>query len=226
MNAKLSIFASILVLATILPIHASFAQDKNAAPWFGDTFWGAPCKSLARGQGYGPYDYTLREKFKTELRLVEGSHFTAGSESLTKGTKQDDPAPDLDYTIRAFPNHHRALNSAIRLRLRKDQIYYHKAHLPPAECYLYRAVRFSPKDGVTYMLFGMLLQQLGQFEQALENYQRAEELQPENLNIKYNMGLLFVEMGQLENARRYAREIYAQKFPLPGLQRKIDAAGR
>jgi tetratricopeptide (TPR) repeat protein len=212
------------ILVVIVYLHtaaSSVYAESNSAPWVGETLWGVACSSLANRQGYGPYDYLRRLELAHNLQLVESAHFTPASENLVKGTQQKDPGPDLDYTLRAFPNHHRALNSAIKLRTQKDSGFYRTAGYPPAECYLQRAVYFSPKDGTSFMLYGMLLHRMGKHDMALEKYNAAELLQPDDLNLKYNMGLLFVDMRRYDTAREYADEVYSKGFPLQGLKRKL-----
>ncbi|RLA39402.1 MAG: hypothetical protein DRR42_27275 [Gammaproteobacteria bacterium] len=183
------------------------------------------CANIGKSLGYGPYDYTRRTEFQHELEMVERSHFGRGSENLTKGMQQADPGPDLHYTLSAFPNHHRALNSAINLRLKKATSFYSAVDYPPAECYLERAVYFNPNDGTSFMLFGILLQRLGQYELALKKYRRAEQLEPNNPNVKYNLGLLLVDMEQPDDAMVYAKELYGNGFPLQGLKRKLMNSG-
>jgi tetratricopeptide (TPR) repeat protein len=44
--------------------------------------------------------------------------------------------------------------------------------------------------------------------------------------VKYNLGLLNIELGDLDAAVANARDAYALKYPLPGLRNKLSAAGR
>jgi hypothetical protein len=44
--------------------------------------------------------------------------------------------------------------------------------------------------------------------------------------VKYNLGLLNIELGNLDEAAANARDAYALKYPLPGLRRKLTALGR
>src|SRR5262245_4457642 len=65
--------------------------------------------------GYGPFDYrtaTLEQK-----TIVESAHFTTGVESLTRAASGTFGA-DIAYTLRAFPNHPRALRSMMTLAAR------------------------------------------------------------------------------------------------------------
>lgn len=205
-----------------MPLLATAQNPYKPAPWVGDTLWGTACRG---GQGYGPFDYLLRSNNPKDLRLVEGAHFTPNVEHLIKGESTTDPLGDLDYTLRAWPNHHRALNTAIRARLQKGRNW-QRSQYPPAECYLQRAIAYSPKDGTAEMLYAMLLHQSDLPERAFDHYTRAEKLLPTDVQVKYNFGLLLVEMGRYDEARERARYAYGHDFPLPGLKNKLQQAGQ
>lgn len=213
-----------LLLATLFFFAgAAFAgKDVEVAPYLGDTFWGTACKGTVKYQDV--FDYTLRNQFQPQLKLTEKYHFTRQVESLIAGASSSYPLQDVDFTLTRWPNHHRALNTAITARLR-DVEGYRKTRYTPAECYLQRAINFSPNDAMSHMLYGILLQRVGRFPQALEEYELAETLQPDDLQIQYNMGLLLVELGQYEEAERYARAVYSRGFSLPGLERKLTNQG-
>lgn len=216
----------LVVVALSLALSSAPATARTgSAPWVGETFAGGPCRGGA--QGYGPYDYTKKHLYREPLRLVEGAHFTSDVESLRKGKRKGvrDPLPDLDYTLRAWPNHHRALHSAIRFHIRKKGNYRHPI-FAPTECYLQRAVNFSPDDGTARMLWGMLLHRTGRRAQALPEYEAAETLSPTNPEIKYNLGLLLAEQGEFARAKKYADILYKEvNWPLPGLMKRLQAAG-
>ena len=67
------------------------------------------CGPLANA--FGPFDY--RTEKGNSLYLVESAHFTPAVEAVIAGNTTY-IGGDLDYTLRAFPNHHRALMSMIR----------------------------------------------------------------------------------------------------------------
>ena len=203
-----------LLLVLSVPVRA---DSDGKAPWVGVSFKGIACKGQDT-RNFGPFDYNTS---KNRLPVVENAHFTPEVESLTRGitgTVMD----EVDYTIVKFPNHHRALNSAIRFKLsgRRDD------HLrSPMECYLQRAINFRPNDATTHMLFGMFLQRTDRNELALEEYRRAEKLAPANPNIQYNLALLLVDMEMYEEANQKAVNSYGKGFPLPGLKNKLISAG-
>lgn len=209
----------------LLIYHApQVAFASGGAPWVGYSFSEAPCQG--KPTGYGPYDYLQRNKLADKLRLVEQAHFDRNVESLSAGAKGRNisPLPDLDYTLRAFPNHHRALNTAIRYDLRNPPKGL-RPILSPAECYLQRAINFSPKDATSYMLYGILLHRTNNYVNALEQYEKAKKLAPQNGQILYNLSLLLVDLERYEEARSYAKKIYARGFPLQGLKNQLKSAG-
>jgi len=215
-------FFTILVFAICFSMPL-YAKPVGHAQWVGENLQGAPC--IGGAENFGPFDYLNRHKLRAELGIVEKYHFGPEVEQLIAGMRtgleRDVPA-ELDYTLRAWPNHHRALNSAIQFRMiHKNR----KTGFPPAECYLERAINFSPKDGITRMLYGNLLQRSGHKKHALEQYEQALKLRPNNVQIKYNLALLLVDLGKYKRAREYALELYPKGFPLPGLREKLKKAG-
>lgn len=220
-----SLTAGRLTLVLSLAACFSSASFANEAPWIGTTLEGAPCTGLA--QGFGPYDYLDRNRLADKLKLVESAHFDNNVESLTGGAKNrsDNPLQDLDYTLRAFPNHHRALYTVITYDLRKNKAFTSR-RLSPAECYLQRAVNFSPKDANAYMLYAIFLHRGLRYSDAMKHYETAQRLSPNNPQIMYNYSLLLVDLKRYDEARSHAVSLYAQGFPLQGLKKRLQAAGQ
>jgi tetratricopeptide (TPR) repeat protein len=159
------------------------------------------------------------------LRLVESAHFNAKVEQLISGAKPNREMEwDLDYTLRAWPNHHRALYTVVRYRGIHGA--YKHPNLSPAECYLQRAINFSPKDGTTFMIYGILLQKTGSKAKALDAYRKAQELSPNDMQIKYNLALLLFDLKNYDESKELAIEVYRVNYPLKGLKKKLIAAGQ
>ena len=101
------------------------------------------CGEMAPPGQFGPYDYTKAED-RDNLPVVEKHHFGPEVQKLKPG---QDTGGDLDYTLRAFPNHHRALERMIEFSLQS------KALTPPGAhysipCYFDRALRQKPDEDV------------------------------------------------------------------------------
>ena len=181
------------------------------------------CGSLANA--YGPFDYTNAADFTNKLPIVETHHFEPEIERLQNDPRTGMlPGVDLDYTLRAFPNHHRALNSMAQYEIKTKQSPPPKSRYT-ADCWFKRAIYFSPKDGVVRMLYGNFLQIKKDYPAAKEEYQRAIELSGNNPTLNYNFGLLYFDMKDYEAAYEQAVLAYSAGFPLPGLKKKLKSAG-
>lgn len=199
---------------------------KSSAPWVGESLEGVPC--APRFQGFGPYDYTktLSYQYQHNLFLVESAHFNKKVENLQEGAKRKHHLlTDIDYTLRAWPNHHRALDTVIRYRLRAGKPY-QSTEMGPAECYLQRAIHFSPQDATSRMLYGMLLHRQQQPLKALQLYRAAETLAPHDWNTLYNLGLVLVDLERYPEAKVYAERLYTRNFPIQGLKNKLIEQGQ
>jgi len=206
-GALFPLVPALLLLCALLPPPAAAVQ---------------PCGSLENP--YGPFDYTNPIDFTEKLGIVENRHFTAAVESLKKGGSTGSLARDLDYTLRAFPNHHRALYAMARYQLlakgKGDAQY-------TIECYFDRGLRLKRDDGVVWMLYGIYLHKKRDYKEALAKYKKALEYIPaaKASDLHYNMGLLYADMKQYEKANQHAQLAYALQYPLPGLRNRLKRLG-
>ncbi len=180
----------------------------------------ALCGSLANGTN-GPFDYRYD---RDKVKIVEDYHFNAQVEALIAG-QSGAIAADLDYVLRAFPNHHRALISMSRLGLR------HKAAVAPnaplsVECYFERAVRFRPDDTVARMLFAGYLRDTKRLEPAVKQIEQALSIGKDNAFTQYNAGMLFADMGLHERALQQAHKAAEMGYTRKELKDKLQAAGK
>lgn len=248
MNKRMTIYSGKLILiitivvATSTQTMAARNGDKYMG-WPGETLAGAECQG--REQGFGPFDYTdptytvagnytRHGRNEAPLRTVEKVHFTPNTERLIRGKTSVDPMGDIDYTIRAFPNHHRALYAVIRNYLRQPPAPRHdeQANLfrpgyqghPTPECYLQRAQYFAPDDGMVWALFGLYLHRRNDLDGALKQYEEAEKRfgATKYADYFYNRGLLHFDRGEYTESRQYADKAYALNHQLPGLRRKLE----
>jgi tetratricopeptide (TPR) repeat protein len=175
---------------------------------------------------FGPYDYRKAStEFAHELFLVHSAHFTPDIENGIKG-RSGTLGNELDYTLRAFPNHVRALTSLDLLSRREKESSTLKGSRFPVECYFERAVRFAPDDGAARAAYANFLFARGRTEAALQMFIQAANLMPENATINYNLGLAYLKVKNYEQANTYAHKAYALGFPLPALKNMLTAAGK
>ncbi|OON59495.1 hypothetical protein B0920_24285 [Massilia sp. KIM] len=178
------------------------------------------CGELANH--YGPYDYRTD---KPKLQIVERAHFTEAVEAGVRGATAHEVGGDLDYTLRASPNHHRALATLARIALRDKALMINQTKWP-VECYFLRAERFAPDDAVVNSTYGSYLFNLGKIDQALVQYRKAIELDPDNAMINYNAGLAYMKKADFARALAHAHKAYEQGYPLPGLKNQLVKAGK
>jgi tetratricopeptide (TPR) repeat protein len=204
--------AGLLALAAALPAHAAV---RKPTPYCGNL-----------NNAYGPYDYRKSAtEFAYNLRLVESAHFTDEVENGIKGTSST-LGGDIDYTLRAFPNHPGALNTVIRVAARNPKSMYLPGGNRPVECFFDRAVRFAPDDPAAHTLYGSYLLSVGREADARSHYLTAVELDPDTPSTNYNMGLVYFKAKDMVNANKYAQKAYALGFPLPGLKNLLVQAGK
>lgn len=174
------------------------------------------------GDGYGPFDYRTQKK---ELQIVEGAHFTPEVEGLIRGNRAGNPGGDIDYTLRASPNHHRALKAMMDLARKEKRD-------PPAgtrysvSCWFQRAEAYRPDDAMVKVLHGVFLLRSGSRTEAIAKLEQAAVLDSGDANIDYNLGLAYFDVGQYEKSLQSAHRAYAAGFPLPGLREKLKRAGK
>ena len=201
-------------------------------PWVGESLQGRVCSSFPKAtQGFtgGGLDYTRYAPSRKKLRLVEEYHFTPKVKNLKGGEHGSTPLEDLNYTLRAFPNHYEALYSIIRYFTEKIDFsekspMWKERHIPP-ECYLQKAINFRQEDAKLRVLFGIYLHRVGEIEKARELYKKSVELKSDYAEGYYNLGLLLTDMGEYQKARKVARKAYELGYPLSGLRDRLKDKG-
>ena len=200
----------LIAAITLLASGAAFGQSQSEAL----------CGLIQNS--FGPFDY--RTERNANLQMVESHHFTRQVETLVKG-QEGYLGGDLDYTLRAFPNHHRALMSVIQWAERTKL-----TQLPnmrySVECWFDRAVRFSPDDTTARMLYATYLMKISRVQDAGAQLERVASMAPDNPFTQYNVGLIYLDAHNYERALRQAHVAYALGFPRSDLKDKLVAAGK
>lgn len=215
----LKIITRCFLLVLLLP---PAANAEKSAPWIGYAMDGKRCNG--GGQGFGPFDYAQRGVNPKELYAVESHHFTPNIEALLSGNTGTLEG-ELNYTLRAWPNHHRALFSITKYQLNiKSKMMPGKLDTPP-ECYFQRAIHFSPDDSVTYSLYAYYLRKMEHLDDAVKYYQKALELDPENAKFAYAFSLLLIDLKRYEEAVNYAKIAYKNGHAPDKLKLKLEKLG-
>lgn len=156
---------------------------------------------------YGPYDY---RRDRDKLHIVEVAHFTTEVENLIRG-KSATLGGDIDYTLRAFPNHHRALLAAMRLG--KKQGNKPPGMNYPVDCYFDRAVRFTPDDTVVRGLYAIYLRENNRKNEAEGHLDVGVRAAGDNAISHFNLGLQYAELQLWDKAVAQAKT--AEELGLP-----------
>lgn len=210
------VLLSWLTAVGILQFQTASAQTTRALP-------ASPtglCGSLENA--FGPFDY--RSAKPQDIDIVERNHFTPRVEALSAG-ESGSIGGDIDYTLRVFPNHPRALLSLVRLseNTRSQRIPGAKF---PVECYFDRAIRFQPGDPQVRILYAYFLTRHQRVQEAGRQLKAAESTDPTDPQILYNLGLGYADVKDYDRALEYAHRAYAAGITFPGLKDKLTRANR
>lgn len=178
---------------------------------------------------YGPFDYINPEHRTAEnghrLRIVEQHHFTHEVESLQRGLTTTRVGGDIGYTLRVWPNHHRALLAMTRLALKL------KSERPQGisysvDCWFDRAKRMSPQDGMVPAIFATYLAKRNRKQEAMNNAADAFALAPDNKNVNYNIAVAYLELKEYAKAKEHAVKAEELGHPLSGIKKRLIALGK
>lgn len=202
------------VFGTLIAIITSSTAIAQAAP--------SSCGELRSHGQFGPFDYRSAQ---AKLPIVEKYHFTPAVEALVRGSTTVLPGSDLDYTLRVFPNHHKALISLVRYGEKMKSP--HPSGLNyPVECYFDRALRFEPDDTIVRMLYARYLSKLGRPQEARQQLDRATTLAGENAFSHYNIGLIYFDFKDYDKALVQAHKAIALGFTQPDLREQLQTVGK
>lgn len=171
---------------------------------------------------YGPYDY--RQMTPHQRMLVEGAHFTPGTENLTEAATGSLGA-DIKYTLSVFPNHPRALLAMERLVEKEKRD-------PPSgakftlECFYERALRFKPDDPIPRMLYVNFLIKRNRLDEAHKHLAYVVEKNADAPLTQFNAGMLYFDMKDYENALKQAHRVIELGVDRPDLRNRLESVGR
>lgn len=174
------------------------------------------------GASFGPFDYRTADA--GTKRVVESVHFTPGVEALIGGATGS-LGGDLAYTLRVFPNHHRALIAMMNLGQKL------KASMAPGagysvDCFFDRALRFRSEDAIVRMIYAKYLSGYGRKPEAIKQLERAAELETDNGFTQYNVGLVYLEINEFDQALAQAHIAMSLGFERTALKERLVAAKR
>lgn len=179
------------------------------------------CGELANA--YGPFDY--RKERGHALAIVDSNHFNSDVRNLRSSGQTGSLPADLDYVLRASPNHHPALATIADwgAKLQTSQ--------PPGlkrsiDCYFERASRFQPDDHLVRMLYAHFLQRMGRKPEALTVLEPLEKLDNLDAFAHQNLGLLLLDLEEPERALDQAWISKELGWARSGLKERLEKAGK
>jgi Flp pilus assembly protein TadD, contains TPR repeats len=179
---------------------------------------GEDCGSL--DNAFGPFDY-YDSRNADELKDVNGNHLHRVITGVQSTTNPTLAINNIDYMLRAFPNHPQVLRLMTEYFLKGGKSYEHRS----PECYFDRAVRFAPNDGNVRMLLGVYLLRKGNAQDARVQLEKARELMPESADAAYNLGALDYREKRYQEAKDNAVKAYSLGYPLPALRDNLRKLG-
>lgn len=175
------------------------------------------CGPLANA--YGPFDYRTD---KDKLTIVDIHHFTPEVENLVRG-KEGYLGSDLDYTLRAFPNHHRALAAMMRYGKKLNTLQVPNSNYT-VECYFRRSLAFRPDDTTVRMMFAIFLAENKRMPEALQHLEYVKQSAGDDAIAFNKLGLVYLEIGQPRLALQAAHKAMELGFPGTALKDRLIAA--
>ncbi len=177
------------------------------------------CGALSSPGQYGPFDY---RSDRAPQAIVLSVHFTPPVEALIRGATHRDPGGDIDYTLRAIPNHHRALISMMRLGERE------KKQTPTGsrytvECWFERAIRFRPDDSIVRMIYSTYLNKNGQKPEATAQLEIAKTYAKDDPFTHYNIGLHHFDLKNYDKALIQAHRAIELGFTQTALRDQLQS---
>ena len=203
-----SLFAS---LAVVFMFGGDALGQENASA----------CGSLDNGNN-GPFDYAVERGRK--LTTVEEFHFTPSVERLIRG-QSGSLGDDLNYTLMAFPNHHRALMSKMALGEKVKSPQPPGAHFP-VECYFERALRFRRSDTIVKMIYATFLSKKGRLPEAIQQLELATASAGDNPFTHNNIGLVYFDLKDYDKALQQAHRAIALGFTQNILRDQLQKIGK
>jgi hypothetical protein len=212
-------FALAAALAALAVASAAHADDERPRLRLQGGGATPPCGSLANA--YGPYDYRTQREY---LKVVEDYHFSIRTENLIKPMGRNFGG-DFDYTLRASPDHHRALLALARYSERVGQEKLADASYS-VDCYFDRALRFAKDDMVVRMIYAQHLAHTGRAEAANAQLAYVVANAGDDPFTYFNAGLINLEMKEYERGLAAAHESMRYGMTRTELKDELVAAGK
>jgi tetratricopeptide (TPR) repeat protein len=113
------------------------------------------------------------------------------------------------------------------LVIQMASIYYEQGEYDASLQLLLGARENLPDSEILYSATAIMQRKLDRLEDARDTLIRGfEATEGKSAEICYNLALISLELGDIDDAEKYAKLAYEQGFPLPGLRTKLEKLGR
>lgn len=161
-------------------------------------------------------------------------HYCAGTIWLARAKAERDPQQKRYKLNRAMGetmySYKRSNALSPKFTLMATQlaaVYYEQGEYDPALQVLFSAIADNPDNDVLYSAAALMQRKLGNKREAINTLLRGyEAVDGKSAEVCYNLGLISLELGDVDDAEKYAKLAYEQGFPLPGLRNKLKKLGR
>lgn len=183
--------------------------------------------------GVGPAERAALEPFE-DAGIRGLHHYCTGMIWLNRAKLERDPV-QKGYMLRnarnetkfTFDRSPRSAPLFAPVAIQMAMIMYEQGELGEAFTLLKSTIKAQPTTDVLYSALAVMQREEGHLEQAKETlltgYSAVDGRSPE---INYNLGLILIELGEIDEAVKYAEAAYAMGFPLQGLRTKLENLGR
>jgi tetratricopeptide (TPR) repeat protein len=162
---------------------------------------------------------------RQQLPIVERGHFTPQVEQLIRGESGVNIGGDIHYTLKSFPNHHRALAAMMRLAEAQKTPQPRGAEYT-VECYFDRALRFRPDDVVARMLYAQFLIRGKRDTDAAAQLERTLVDAQDDPLTHHNVGLLYFDLKRYDKALSHAHRALALGSARDELRTRLQGVGQ
>jgi tetratricopeptide (TPR) repeat protein len=92
---------------------------------------------------------------------------------------------------------------------------------------LREVISFQPKNETLYSALAVMHWRLGETREAKRTLlDGSSQVDGQSAEINYNLGLISIELGEIDEAVEYATKAYESGYPLPGLRTRLQRLGR
>jgi tetratricopeptide (TPR) repeat protein len=107
------------------------------------------------------------------------------------------------------------------------QIQTEQGHAQDAIETLSASIEAQPEQPQPYLLLALAHRKQGRLDLAKQVLEKAVSVVgTQSIELQYNLGLINLELGDVDAAIENAKRVYAEDYPLPGLRNKLKKMGR